>query len=378
LKLREIPHTRALLRATARRLWLETFIEGSIRAAYWGGLLLLGAGVVHLFSGALRWQQGALLAGLTAVVIAVGSIFRRRSLEHVAQTADHWCGAHQLFCSALELTGLTTEQRRGAGAYVLRQSEKRAPAAALALRSRPTAPLTKPLFIPVSLGLIGAFLYTLPVERLESATGPAQPPPVSSTPPTVDVHQGLKALKELQAELATRTGRAAEREPALGRPSIKPSAISNEPPSSPLRVVTEAREETTATAKLTPLSEGRSDAGEATESAAATPFSVPLPGTGAGAGGNLAGRNAASDSEAGSFDVPAPLPPVSYYGLAREQGTKAGAAAALRPGAVSTADGELDGASPAAQRPPLWHRSAFPPSVRRYVSQYLETAGEWQ
>ena len=91
--------------------------------------------MVYLFSGAPRWQQGVLLAGLTAVVIVIGSTFRRRSLEHVAQTADDWCGAHQLFCSALELAGLTTEQRRGAGAYVLRQSEK------TRARRRPRTPI---------------------------------------------------------------------------------------------------------------------------------------------------------------------------------------------------------------------------------------------
>ena len=121
-------------------------------------------------------------------------------------------------------------------------------AAVLALRSRPPAPLTRPLFIPVSLGLIGAFLYTLPVERLESATGRAQLPPVSSTPRTVDVHQGLQALKALQTELATLTGRAAEREPASDRPSLKRSTISRQPPSYALRVVTDAHQETTATA----------------------------------------------------------------------------------------------------------------------------------
>ena len=189
------------------RLWLDGVLGLLLRFAWPAALVLLVAGLIHVFVTAVPWQLSlTLTASIVATGLAGGLLFRRPTLDDAALAADRRLRSKELFISALEVMRKPPDQRPASAPFVLRQAEKTVLGAPENQVRGPRMRSRHGALIPFAVGLAGLVLHLDPGRDLPSSkepasmVGPAARSPSSSSaepPPVLALKRELERLQTL-------------------------------------------------------------------------------------------------------------------------------------------------------------------------------------
>lgn len=194
-------------------MWLEGVLGLLLRFSWPAALVLLVAGLIHVFVTAVPWQLSlSLVAVIVATTIAAGLLFARPTLDDAALTADRRLGSKELLVSALEVMRKPPDQRPASAPFVLRQAEKTVLGAPENQIRGPRTRSRQMALIPFAVGLAGLVLHLEPGRDLPFSTESASIAGAAARLPSTATEEPppMLALKRELERLQTPTSETGE------------------------------------------------------------------------------------------------------------------------------------------------------------------------